>query len=296
MRKIGGNKNQMSLFSNSAIEKSNPDPIVSDQKEQEKDPTNPIAFLQRLKKGVENGLSRPVPGILKIIRNSSDGDSSASSVSNPPPLKTGILAPPVPAKPPNQGRKVTAYQLAQFEKILNSDTVDLNALRKISWNGVPSHFRPMVWQILLGYLPIKRDRREETIRRRRKEYQDTIPTYFTISEADRTTQEGEILRQILVDLPRTCPNNPFFHQQIVRKAMERILYIWSIRHPASGYVQGMNDLLTPLLLICMQNFVEDPLRCDVAAVDPVIVVSNLYSCPSFLPSARFILLPLFSDE
>ena len=26
---------------------------------------------------------------------------------------------------------------------------------------------------------------------------------------------------------------------------ERILYIWALRHPASGYVQGINDLVTP---------------------------------------------------
>lgn len=33
--------------------------------------------------------------------------------------------------------------------------------------------------------------------------------------------------------------------------MERILYIWAIRHPASGYVQGINDLLTPFFLVCL---------------------------------------------
>lgn len=31
--------------------------------------------------------------------------------------------------------------------------------------------------------------------------------------------------------------------------MERVLYVWAIRHPASGYVQGMNDLITPLILV-----------------------------------------------
>ena len=38
--------------------------------------------------------------------------------------------------------------------------------------------------------------------------------------------------------------------------VERILYIWSIRHPASGYVQGINDLVTPFLMVFLQDFVD----------------------------------------
>lgn len=30
---------------------------------------------------------------------------------------------------------------------------------------------------------------------------------------------------------------------------ERILFIWAIRHPASGYVQGINDLVTPFFVV-----------------------------------------------
>ena len=29
----------------------------------------------------------------------------------------------------------------------------------------------------------------------------------------------------------------------MQRALERILYIWALRHPASGYVQGINDLV-----------------------------------------------------
>ena len=38
--------------------------------------------------------------------------------------------------------------------------------------------------------------------------------------------------------------------------VERILYIWAIRHPASGYVQGINDLVTPFLMVFLQDYVE----------------------------------------
>lgn len=36
---------------------------------------------------------------------------------------------------------------------------------------------------------------------------------------------------------------------------ERILYIWAIRHPASGYVQGINDLVTPFFVVFLSEFV-----------------------------------------
>ena len=43
----------------------------------------------------------------------------------------------------------------------------------------------------------------------------------------------------------------FAKQQI----FERILYIWAIRHPASGYVQGINDLVTPFFVVFLSAYV-----------------------------------------
>lgn len=131
-----------------------------------------------------------------------------------------------------------------------------------------------MWQMLLGYLPTNLARRAAALERKRREYTESIATYFAVAEIDRTKQDEDNLGQISIDLPRTSPNVAFFQQDIVQDAMKRILYIWSIRHPASGYVQGMNDLLTPLLLVSLQPFVEDPLRCDVAALDAGVMVSR----------------------
>jgi hypothetical protein len=44
-----------------------------------------------------------------------------------------------------------------------------------------------------------------------------------------------------------------FQQRCVQEIFERILYIWAIRHPASGYVQGINDLVTPFFLVFLQD-------------------------------------------
>jgi hypothetical protein len=38
--------------------------------------------------------------------------------------------------------------------------------------------------------------------------------------------------------------------------MIRILYVWHVRHPASGYVQGINDLLTPFLAAFFLDYID----------------------------------------
>jgi hypothetical protein len=65
-----------------------------------------------------------------------------------------------------------------------------------------------------------------------------------------------MLRQIAVDCPRTVPDVSFFQQEQVQKSLERILYTWAIRHPASGYVQGINDLVTPFLVIFLSEYLD----------------------------------------
>lgn len=43
--------------------------------------------------------------------------------------------------------------------------------------------------------------------------------------------------------------------------MIRILFTWAIRHPASAYVQGINDLCAPLLLVFLSEYV---IKADMA--------------------------------
>mmetsp|Transcript_21435 Transcript_21435/g.36097 ORF Transcript_21435/g.36097 Transcript_21435/m.36097 type:complete len:391 (-) Transcript_21435:91-1263(-) len=230
--------------------------------------------------GRKTSISKAVPGTVKAVQTKTDVPTSTDSSLNE---KGGRTIGETSSTHAESAKK--SYHFIKMEQLLAADNIDSAALRKESWNGVPPEFRSMVWQLLLGYMPTNKSRRDASISRKRKEYFDSIPTYFNNMEEEQTVQEGEILRQILVDLPRTCPNTPFFHQASIQKAMERILYIYSIRHPASGYVQGMNDLLTPLLLVFMHPYVEDVLRCDIALLDEQIVSNveaDAYWCLSKL--------------
>ena len=39
------------------------------------------------------------------------------------------------------------------------------------------------------------------------------------------------------------------------QSLERILYVWASRHPASGYVQGINDLVTPFFQVFLSTYI-----------------------------------------
>lgn len=63
------------------------------------------------------------------------------------------------------------------------------------------------------------------------------------------------MHQIAIDVPRTAPQVPLFRNEIVRESIARILYCWSIRRPASGYVQGINDLITPFYSVFLSEYI-----------------------------------------
>jgi hypothetical protein len=104
-----------------------------------------------------------------------------------------------------------------------------------------------VWKILCGYLPAGKS--DDVLRRKREEYRGYVNQYFDNKEEDI---HKDTFRQIAIDVPRMSPLVGLFQQKLVQEMVERILYIWAIRHPASGYVQGINDLVTPFLMVFLQ--------------------------------------------
>ena len=50
------------------------------------------------------------------------------------------------------------------------------------------------------------------------------------------------------------PLIPIFQKKIVQNIFQRVLYVWAVRHPASGYVQGINDLLTPFFTVFLTEY------------------------------------------
>jgi hypothetical protein len=89
---------------------------------------------------------------------------------------------------------------------------------------------------------------------KREEYFNFVEQYFFTRHDE---QHQDMFRQIHIDIPRMCPLIPLFQQKIVQEMFERILYIWAIRHPASGYVQGINDLVTPFFVVFLSEYIRE---------------------------------------
>ena len=69
----------------------------------------------------------------------------------------------------------------------------------------------------------------------------------------RSDQENQIVHQISLDVPRTSPEMKLFQIPNISNLLSRALYIWSHRHTATGYVQGINDLITPFVYIFLNE-------------------------------------------
>ncbi|KAF8069367.1 gyp1 [Scenedesmus sp. PABB004] len=160
----------------------------------------------------------------------------------------------------SSSRTSSSIRVAKFHKVLGEPLIDLDALRELSWSGIPAELRPVCWRLLLGYLPPNRSRQASVLGRKRAEYRGMVPQYYDVSDDTRSEEEIGALRQVAVDVPRTAPSVAFFHSPAIQKSLERMLYIWGIRHPASGYVQGMNDLVTPFLAVFLSEALPGPLE------------------------------------
>jgi hypothetical protein len=185
-----------------------------------------------------------------------------------------------PAVPPNASTKqieehsARTTRINKFKRILQASTISMADLRDSAWSGVPSEVRAMTWQVLLGYLPTSSERRVATLERKRKEYLEGVRQAFErgasgsagavatgMASANRGRGRGldeAIWHQISIDVPRTNPHLELYSYEATQRSLERILYVWAIRHPASGYVQGINDLVTPFWQVFLGMYISDP--------------------------------------
>jgi len=188
-----------------------------------------------------------------------------SSNSDPPPGDHINTIPTVP-----RIDSIESNRIRMIMQILEEENLNIKQLRKYSWRGIPAELRPRAWRHLLGYLPRHRPRAEAVLQRKRAEYQKMVSEYYPKTSyrdpdtdpsipailADlvtHTEHEAATFRQISIDVPRTHPKMKLFQLDRIRMCLTRILFIWALRHPATSYVQGFNDLCTAFVYLFLDE-------------------------------------------
>ena len=122
-------------------------------------------------------------------------------------------------------------------------------------------FRSMIWKLLLGYMPTNKDNRSQVLIRKRQDYLSLVNNYLEQPKLEPDAQEKKSHKLIRDDVVRTLPNSSLFRDQRVQKIMRRyvysklrVLYVWHTKHPGCGYVQGINDIAAPFLLVFLSDY------------------------------------------
>ncbi|CAD7091026.1 unnamed protein product [Hermetia illucens] len=178
-------------------------------------------------------------------------------------------------------------KIEKFSPLLDAALLDLIALKKLSWSGIPKKVRAVTWRLLSEYLPTSLERRDSVLERKRLDYHNLVAQYFRIDSRDEAQQDT--YRQIHIDVPRMNPHVPLFQQKAVQDMFERILFIWAIRHPASGYVQGINDLVTPFFIVFLQEIIGPDKELENVQLEDLSLESrNSIEADSFWCLSKFL--------
>lgn len=107
-------------------------------------------------------------------------------------------------------------KIKRFDEVLSQKIVDLDKLKALAWNGIPSNiaaFRCNTWRLLLDYQPADQEMAIETLSRKREEYTDMIEHYFGIigfdsvqelmTKKEMSQYEKKSMKQIKIDVYRT---------------------------------------------------------------------------------------------
>jgi hypothetical protein len=157
---------------------------------------------------------------------------------------------------------------ARFNELLSVSVIDLDRIREVSWAGIPDSVRATVWRLFLDYEPVNSAIRAATLQHKRTDYFDCVERVFSESQRHLwTNSQRQTETQIMRDLPRT--HIPLLRNSRIQLLFERVLFVWSVRHPASGYVQGMNDLLQPFFFAFLVP------HCAPQTIEQVIALQDL---------------------
>ena len=178
------------------------------------------------------------------------GRFRSRDISTKSPIRTST---PEPLTAQSQNCSQSEKRKKQIQDMLDQPIIDLERIRSMAWAGIPDEFRARVWRLFLDYEPVNVALRDQTLEHKRRDYFDCLDRIYSGPQKNLwTNAQKQTILQIRKDLPRT--HLTLLRTERVQALFERILFVYSVRHPASGYVQGMNDLLQPFFFAFILPF------------------------------------------
>ncbi|TFK68692.1 RabGAP/TBC [Pluteus cervinus] len=221
-----------------------------------------------IREDADDIVNDPLCGVKHRARHQRDPSPSGSKQRKPENSRSEHSADGDASEKLMRERSIRTNRRHKFVECLSSQDVNIVELRKQAWSGIPSDLRPMAWQLLLGSLPLPTPLRSSTLARKRKEYLSLVELTFA---RGKEGLDQQIWHQIEIDVPRTRPGVQLWMYASTQRCLERILYVWAIRHPASGYVQGINDLVTPFFQVFLSAYIDS----DPELFDPSLLPSHV---------------------
>ena len=152
----------------------------------------------------------------------------------------------------NSAGEKELHHIERLEKAINNDDLELAEIRSLAFHGIPDgnasyrHMRPICWRLFLGLLPPDKTTWDATLSAKRQEFQ----------LLKHKTESDHLLKSdIEKDVNRTQGSISFFATDSpTNEMMVSILLIYAKETPDIKYVQGMNEILAPLIYV----FGSDP--------------------------------------
>eukprot|EP01083_Nonionella_stella_P000730 2085_1 len=148
----------------------------------------------------------------------------------------------------------TRNKLFLLSKQLDAEILDYAKLKQMCWSGVPSSIRSTIWKLLLKYTPKKLSRRNKQLANKRNQYHALRQLYFDAAVSNPNqldVYQQKLLRCTQLDIKRiryNFPENQILKNVALQSLLQRVLYMFGLKHSCIGYSHGILDILIIITL------------------------------------------------